>query len=132
MIQPMASHRSNCNAKRSLHLLVSPTSTICTGTPCSIKWRAATRPSAPLFPVPQINRTKLLIERALSKENKSYCPHKASTMPRPAFSIRISKETPNCLGASRSINRASSVVKIFILCSFKYNRTQCIFLAMTN
>ena len=100
MIHPIASHLSSCIAKRSLHLLVSPTNAICTGTPCSNKCRAATRPSAPLFPAPQINSTKLLIERALSRENRSYCPHSASTMPRPAFSIRISKDTPNCLGTS--------------------------------
>ena len=132
MLQPIALQRSICTAKRSLHLFISPTSTICAGTPCSIKWRAATRPSAPLLPLPHMNKTKLFMERPLFRENKSYSPHKASTIPRPAFSMRISKEIPNCLGTSRSINRASSVVKIFILCSFKYNCTHCIILAMTN
>ena len=67
----------------------------------SLRWRAATRPSPPLFPVP--HATTIRFPRTWNSERAT------SATPRPAASMRLRIETPK-YSALRSITRCSAAV----------------------
>ncbi len=70
---------------------------------CSL--RAATNPSPPLFPFPQITPMRLA---------EGYCVTTKSATAVPAFSMRVSEGTPKRSLVMRSISLISAAVTIFI------------------
>ena len=68
--------------------------------------RAATNPSPPLFPFPQITPTRLA---------EGYCDGTKSATALPAFSMSVREGTPNRSLVTRSISRISAAVTIFIV-----------------
>ncbi len=76
-----------------------------TSLPASCNLRAATKPSPPLFPLPQ---TTLKVFAAGQKERAN------SATADPAFSIKVSEAIPNRSLVTRSISRISAEVTIFM------------------
>ncbi len=76
-----------------------------TSRPASCSLRAATNPSPPLFPLPQITPMRLA-------EGYSDATNAATAVP--AFSIRVSEGTPKRSLVTRSISRISAAVTIFM------------------
>ena len=73
--------------------------------PDSARWRATTKPSPPLFPLPQMT----LIRLALGYSERMKC-----ATAEPAFSMSASEGTPKRNKLVRSISRISSALTIFI------------------
>src|SRR5215475_2343770 len=73
--------------------------------PASCNLRPATKPSPPLFPLPQ-----MIVMRSAFE----YCAVQKSATAIPAFSMRVVDGTPNFSEVARSISRISAAVTIFM------------------
>ena len=101
-----ASTRLGSSSGREVHMYAE------TRAPHHARWRATTKPSPPLLPGP--TRT-----RALRPDGERSTSRTDSATARPAFSIKVSSETPACTEAC-SIRRIPSEVTIFM-----FRRSRC-------